>query len=194
MAYDKVIDSSKLNSAMTATANAIRGKTGGTSQIAWNESTGFASAVETIEVGDGDAENVVKQFLDTGVEEIVNTTATQVRGYCFYGHPLKKADFGSKLKYIRHHAFYGCTDLKTLILRRNGVVALATKNAFDGTNFYDPSYEPGDPLFDYDTDEFLYGTLYVPAAYIEAYKSDSAWSQMLNGSVQVLAIEGSEYE
>ncbi len=45
MAYDKVIDSAKLNGAMTATADAIRGKTGGTAQIPWNESTGFASAV-----------------------------------------------------------------------------------------------------------------------------------------------------
>ena len=48
MAYDKVIDSAKLNGAMTATADAIRGKTGGTTQIPWNESTGFASAVSAI--------------------------------------------------------------------------------------------------------------------------------------------------
>lgn len=48
MAYDKLIDSAKLEGAMTATANAIRAKTGGTAQIAWNESSGFSSAVSGI--------------------------------------------------------------------------------------------------------------------------------------------------
>ena len=56
MAYDKVIDSAKLDGAMSATADAIRGKTGGTAQIAWNESTGFASAVDAIEATE--AENL----------------------------------------------------------------------------------------------------------------------------------------
>lgn len=50
MAYDKVIDSTKLDSAMTATANAIRAKTGGTANLEWNESTGFKNAVEAIEM------------------------------------------------------------------------------------------------------------------------------------------------
>ena len=49
MAYDKVIDSAKLDAAMTATADAIRAKTGGTANLAWNESTGFKNAVEAIE-------------------------------------------------------------------------------------------------------------------------------------------------
>ena len=48
MAFDKVIDSTKLNAGMTATANAIRAKTGGTSPIAWDEETGFKTAVEVI--------------------------------------------------------------------------------------------------------------------------------------------------
>ena len=50
MAYDKVIDSTKLDTAMTATADAIRAKTGGTANLEWNESTGFKNAVEAIEI------------------------------------------------------------------------------------------------------------------------------------------------
>lgn len=56
MAYDKVIDSGKLNSALTATANAIRSKTGKTAKITWNESTGFASNVNSISTGGGGGE------------------------------------------------------------------------------------------------------------------------------------------
>lgn len=51
MAYDKIIDSAKLDGALTATADAIREKTGDTAQIQWNESTGFASAISAIESG-----------------------------------------------------------------------------------------------------------------------------------------------
>ena len=45
MAYDKVVDSAKLDAAMSATADAIRGKTGSVDSIVWDESTGFANAV-----------------------------------------------------------------------------------------------------------------------------------------------------
>lgn len=48
MAYDKIVDSAKLDGAMTATADAIRGKTGKTADIPWNESTGFASEIASI--------------------------------------------------------------------------------------------------------------------------------------------------
>ena len=51
MAYDKLIDSAKLDAAMNATADAIRGKTGGSADIPWNESTGFASAIAAIASG-----------------------------------------------------------------------------------------------------------------------------------------------
>lgn len=48
MAYDKIVDSAKLDGAMTATADAIRGKTGKSADIPWNESTGFASEIASI--------------------------------------------------------------------------------------------------------------------------------------------------
>ena len=51
MAYDKVIDSTQLDAAMSYTANRIRNKTGGTDQIAWDSTKGFGDAVDAISGG-----------------------------------------------------------------------------------------------------------------------------------------------
>lgn len=51
MAYDKVVDSTQLDAAMTYTANRIRNKTGGTDQIAWDSAKGFGDAVDAITSG-----------------------------------------------------------------------------------------------------------------------------------------------
>lgn len=51
MPYDKVIDSALLDAGMTATANAIRKKTGGSSPIVWDSTNGFKTAVESIADG-----------------------------------------------------------------------------------------------------------------------------------------------
>lgn len=51
MAYDKVIDSAQLEAAITASANAIREKTGDTALIQWLAEKGFAEAIAAIEAG-----------------------------------------------------------------------------------------------------------------------------------------------
>lgn len=51
MALDKLVDSTQLNGALTATANAIRAKTGDSGTITWNSSTGFANAISDIQTG-----------------------------------------------------------------------------------------------------------------------------------------------
>lgn len=51
MAFDKVVDSTQLDAAMTYTANRIRNKTGGTDQIAWDSAKGFGDAVDAITTG-----------------------------------------------------------------------------------------------------------------------------------------------
>lgn len=53
MAFDKVIDSTQLDAAMTYTANRIRNKTGGTDQITWDSTKGFGDAVDAISSGGG---------------------------------------------------------------------------------------------------------------------------------------------
>lgn len=57
MAYDKVVDSTALDAAMTYTANRIRNKTGGTDQIAWDSTKGFGDAVDTITGGSSSPES-----------------------------------------------------------------------------------------------------------------------------------------
>lgn len=57
MAYDKVVDSTQLDSAMTYTANRIRNKTGGTDQIAWDSAKGFGDAVDAITSGSSSPES-----------------------------------------------------------------------------------------------------------------------------------------
>lgn len=51
MAFDKVIDSTQLDTAMTYTANRIRNKTGDTNQITWDSAKGFGDAVDAITSG-----------------------------------------------------------------------------------------------------------------------------------------------
>lgn len=48
MAYDKLIDSVKLDAALTASADAIRNKTGNSAKITWDEASGFSSAIAEI--------------------------------------------------------------------------------------------------------------------------------------------------
>ena len=51
MGYDRLVDSAKHDAALTATANAIRAKSGNTAKISWNATTGFASAIAAIASG-----------------------------------------------------------------------------------------------------------------------------------------------
>jgi hypothetical protein len=51
MAFDTVIDKAQLEGAITASANAIRGKTGGEDPIQWLSDKGFSEAIAAIETG-----------------------------------------------------------------------------------------------------------------------------------------------
>ena len=51
MPFDTVIDKAQLESAITASANAIREKTGDTALIEWLSDKGFAEAIAAIEAG-----------------------------------------------------------------------------------------------------------------------------------------------
>lgn len=63
MAYDKVIDSAALDAGMTATANAIREKTGQAGAIPWENDKGFSAAVAGIQVGGGSGGETFPQKL-----------------------------------------------------------------------------------------------------------------------------------
>ena len=64
MAFDKVIDSTQLDSAMTYTANRIRNKTGDTNQIIWDSAKGFGDAVDEISSGGGNPFEAL-EYLET---------------------------------------------------------------------------------------------------------------------------------
>jgi len=49
--FDKLVDSTRLDGALTATANAILAKTGGSSPLVWDMDEGFKSAIESIPGG-----------------------------------------------------------------------------------------------------------------------------------------------
>ena len=61
MAYDKVIDSAQLETALTTMANAIREKTGETTSLEWVANKGFADIISGIESG-GDSKIIFGTF------------------------------------------------------------------------------------------------------------------------------------
>ena len=75
MAFDKVIDSTALDAAMTYTANRIRNKTGGTDQIAWDSAKGFGDAVDAISSGGGNPFEVFESL--QSFELSPNSTITE---------------------------------------------------------------------------------------------------------------------
>lgn len=77
-------------------------------------------------------------------------------------------------------AAFDSAALKTIVLRKNDVCSLASTSAFSKTPF--ASGGTG-------------GTVYVPAALVESYKTATNWSTLYAyGTCNFVAIEGSEYE
>ena len=83
---------------------------------------------------------------------------------------------------ITANTLANCYSLETLILRKSdGITQLATTSAFTNT-----------PMSGYNS---MTGTVYVPSALINSYKTATNWSSLYNaGTVTFAAIEGSEYE
>ena len=95
---------------------------------------------------------------------------------------LNKFDMlGGNSKKFEAQMFYGCTNLKVLIIRDSSrVYSLSNINVFTNSPF--ASGKSG-------------GTLYVPSALISSYQSATNWSTILGYSTNsIAAIEGSEYE
>lgn len=94
---------------------------------------------------------------------------------------LRAVDLTFKGKYgIPNSTFYDCRVLDTVILRCDQMVSLIHSNGFGHTPF-----EAGGTG----------GTVYVPAALIESYKTAANWVTLYDaGTCNFVAIEGSEYE
>lgn len=104
-----------------------------------------------------------------------NTTASDA---C---QKLHTVDVG-QTRAIAANAFANCYQLQTLVLRRSGsICTLSNVSAFLNT-----------PMRGYNSQT---GTIYVPQALIETYKTASNWSTIYNaGYLTFAAIEGSPYE
>lgn len=94
---------------------------------------------------------------------------------------LAFCDIGSTMG-IASNAFANCYALETLVLRKTAsVCTLGSVSAFLNT-----------PMRGYNN---LTGKVYVPSALIESYKTATNWATLYNaGTVEFVAIEGSEYE
>lgn len=94
---------------------------------------------------------------------------------------LELVDLG-KSAGVSANAFANCYALETLIIRKSGAVAtLANVSAFSNTPF---SGRNGGV-----------GKLYVPSSLVSAYQTANNWKTLYNnGTMQVLPIEGSDYE
>ena len=94
----------------------------------------------------------------------------------------------SKLEYVdtiggavNNQAFFNANMFALLILRSTTLCTLYTTNAFDNT-----------PFQGYNS---LTGTLYVPSALVESYKTANNWKTLYEaGTMTILPIEGSIYE
>lgn len=74
MALDKLVDSSQLNSNLTAVANAIRSKSGQTGSLSFP--TGMASAIAAIQTGGGKAAQACDNMARVASTSLTTTTVT----------------------------------------------------------------------------------------------------------------------
>lgn len=96
------------------------------------------------------------------------------------GTNLTIVDF-PKLTFIQSTSFMSNKNLSTVILRASSLCTLANGNAFGDTPFRGYNSQTG--------------TLYVPSALVESYKTAGNWKTLYDaGTMSILPIEGSIYE
>ena len=116
MAYDKVVDSAALDSAMTYTANRIRNKTGGTDQIAWDSAKGFGDAVDAI-TGGGADHSVEDAIITRSISGAYSNDRITTVGVCaFLGCQALTAIDLPNVTRVKRNAFEACNHLQTINL------------------------------------------------------------------------------
>lgn len=117
MAYDKVIDSTQLDAAMSYTANRIRNKTGGTDQIAWDSTKGFGDAVDAISSGGGANHSIEDAIITRSISGAYsNDRITEVGVGAFSGCQNLTAIDLPNVTQIKGNAFESCVRLSTINL------------------------------------------------------------------------------
>lgn len=108
MAFDKVIDSTQLDAAMTYTAGRIRAKTGSADQIAWNSAKGFGDAIDAIADSFDDA-IIQRTISGTYSNDRITTVGTCAFLGCFN---LTAIDLPNVTQ-VKRNAFESCKYLQT---------------------------------------------------------------------------------
>ncbi len=93
---------------------------------------------------------------------------------------LEFVDYGSG-NVVQPNTFLNCKALTTIVIRHTSrVPTLLNINAFSGTPFAQGGTG---------------GKIYAPSAWLEQYKTATNWSVLFGyGTVELVALEGSEYE
>lgn len=108
-------------------------------------------------------------IIDGSVTSYSSNTLTSVGEYAFYGSTnLSKVELAAAAS-IGESAFEGCTSLTMLILRKSDAVVTLGSNGLANSAIASGT-----------------GYVYVPAALVDSYKADSAWSAYAD---QIRAIE-----
>lgn len=132
MTFDKVVDSTQLDAAMTYTANRIRNKTGGTDQIAWDSAKGFGDAVDAIAGSDEDA--IIQRTISGAYS---NDRITTVGACAFLGCQALTAINLPNVTQVKRNAFESCTRLSTINLPKVTTLdrGVFTNSAIQQANF-----------------------------------------------------------
>ena len=123
MAYDKIVDSTALDAAMTYTANRIRNKTGDTNQIAWDSTKGFGDAVDAIS-GGGSSE-VDENWKYSNKMAFTNVSAPELGDTFEVTLPSNQTDFSSvfgrysRFKHFIVHSNAQPTSMANMFLAAN---------------------------------------------------------------------------
>lgn len=121
MAYDKVVDSEVLDGKLTAIADAIRGKTGGTEELTLEQ---MVTEIAGIQAGGGSGGDESALFVavnnNTLTDFALPDGVDNVREYMFYGNSnLKTADLSALIANVQgtigDSAFYNCTGLESVV-------------------------------------------------------------------------------
>ena len=117
MAFDKVINSTQLDAAMSYTANRIRNKTGDTNQIAWDSAKGFGDAVDAISSGGGADYSVEDAIITGSISGAYSNNRITTVGVCaFLGCLALTAIDLPNVTQIKRNAFESCRLLQTINL------------------------------------------------------------------------------
>lgn len=132
MAFDKVIDSTQFDAAMTYTAGRIRAKTGDINQMTWDSAKGFGDAIDAIAGSDEDA--IIQRTISGAYS---NDRITTVGACAFLGCQALTAIDLPNVTQVNRNAFESCVRLSLINLPK--VTALDkgvfTNSAIQQANF-----------------------------------------------------------